>query len=396
MTQKIDKHEINLSRWEFIRNVTRQELIDLGYSRSTRGWYKCKVCETMKHISKADFKKYTTVCDNGCHGASLQPSKVVIGVDDVATTNPQLIKYFVNEEDTKKHRTHSNKKVELKCPNCNHKKFMTVDKLVSRGFSCPVCSDGFSYPEKLMSSLLLTLKVDYKAQFSFDGGLHKYDFYLPKFNTIIETHGRQHYEHSRRKGERVKTLEEEQENDRLKMKNALYEGIDKYIIIDCSESTLSYIKENIIKSELSDILNLNEVDWVEVGKRCETSLVFEVINYYNEYKCSPTKIASHFNLAKNTIRNYIARGEELGLCKYEGVNNGKPVVMIVNNEIKDFDNSIINMANKMRITRTTFGRMLNGKPNIINQQEMRFYLINSELWEQNKHLYSDPLGLLSA
>ena len=38
MTQKIDKHEINLSRWEFIRNVTRQELIDLGYSRSTRGW----------------------------------------------------------------------------------------------------------------------------------------------------------------------------------------------------------------------------------------------------------------------------------------------------------------------------------------------------------------------
>lgn len=394
MSNKLNKHEINLSRWEFIRNVTKQELLDLGYKKSTRGWYKCKTCKTEKHISKADFKKYITVCDNGCHGGTAHPSKVIIGIDDVATTNPQLVKYFTNEEDTRKYRSGSNKKVELKCPNCNCKKFMTIDKLVNRGFSCPCCSDGFAYPEKLMSSLLLTLGIEYKAQFSFDNGLHKYDFYIPALNLIVETHGRQHYEESRRKGERVRTLEEEQENDRYKRDLALAKGIEHYIVIDCSETSLSYIKNNIIQSELNILFNLNEVDWFEVGRRCESSLVIEVIDYYNKHKCSPVKIASQFNLAKNTVRNYIKRGEELGLCKYEGVNYGKPIIMIVNKSVSSVEKSIIDMANKLQISRTTFRRMIHGDSVFVNHQEMKFYLLDSELWERDKHLYSDPHVLL--
>lgn len=394
MNNKLNKHEINISRWDFIRNVTKQELKELGYAHSTRGWYECKTCKTKKHIAKTDFKKCVTVCDNGCHGGTSHPSKVILGVDDVATTEPHLVKYFVNQGDAQKYRRGSNKRVELKCPNCNHKKFMTVDKLVNRGFSCPFCSDGFTYPEKLMSSLLLTLGVQYKAQLSFDNGLHRYDFYVPTLNLIIETHGRQHYEESRRKGERTRTLKEEQENDKYKRKLALTNGIEHYVVIDCSETSLSYIKNNIIQSKLSNLFNLEEVDWSEIGIKCESSLVIEVIDYYNKYKCSPVKIASYFKLSKNTVRNYIKRGEELGLCKYEGVNYGKPVVMIVNRDISDFEKSIIDMANKLQLSRTTFGRMINGNSVFVNHQEAKFYLLESELWERDKHLYSDPQGLL--
>ena len=40
------------------------------------------------------------------------------GFNDINTTNPELVKYFVNKEITLHYRITSHKKVKMKCPNC--------------------------------------------------------------------------------------------------------------------------------------------------------------------------------------------------------------------------------------------------------------------------------------
>ena len=382
----MSKHEINLSRWEFVRFLTKEEKIKLGYyPSSSRGWYKCRNCGELKHIVVGDFKRYATVCDNGCHGKSAQPSKVIVGVDDLATTHPDLVHFFVDEKDAKKHRSRSNKKVELKCPHCGYKKQMTIDKLTSRGFSCPVCDDGFSYPERMLASLLLVLGVQYKSQFKFDNEKYRYDFYIPSLNMIIETHGRQHYEQHRRKGAR--TLEEEQENDRIKYEIAVANGIKHYVVIDCSDSTFSYIKQSIMSSVLKDILELDEVDWEAISTKSESSMVVDVINYYKHNNKSISEIATHFGLAKNTVRNYVSRGLEIGLCKHKEINTGKEVVAVMNGEVVEVSKTIAEMSSKYNIARTTFGRKLGGHDVFMEGNTFQFYLIDSQEWERDKHLF---------
>ena len=38
------------------------------------------------------------------------------------------------------------------------------------------------------------------------------------------------------------------------------------IIIDCRTSKFDFIKENILQSRLSDILDLSSIDWQEIAK----------------------------------------------------------------------------------------------------------------------------------
>lgn len=64
-----------------------------------------------------------------------------------------------------------------------------------RGNRCPICKE--SKGEKKIAKLLDTLDIEYITQYSFDDCVYKlklkYDFYLPKLNTVIEYDGEYHY-----------------------------------------------------------------------------------------------------------------------------------------------------------------------------------------------------------
>ena len=51
-----------------------------------------------------------------------------------------------------------------------------------------------------------------------------------------------------------RTLEEEQENDELKKSLAIKNGIKDYLVIDCRESEMEFIKSNILKSQLNQFV----------------------------------------------------------------------------------------------------------------------------------------------
>ena len=130
-------------------------------------------------------------CNVGC--SCCNGAIVVPGINDIATTDPWMIKYLVDPEDAYKYTRSSAKKVKVKCPYCGRvkDKSITLNKLHrNQSVSCS-CNDGISYPNKLMFNLLEQLEVEFETEYSPDWiGNRKYDFYIPSMKLIIEMDGR--------------------------------------------------------------------------------------------------------------------------------------------------------------------------------------------------------------
>lgn len=64
---------------------------------------------------------------------------IMIGVNDVATTNPESLKYFKNPEDAKKYVAGSEEYIDGICPECGYEKRIRVCNLIRFGFFCNEC-----------------------------------------------------------------------------------------------------------------------------------------------------------------------------------------------------------------------------------------------------------------
>ena len=225
------------------------------------------------------------------------------------------------EEDAKRYSKSSGEKIEVVCPICNTTKTTTINKIYNRGkISCVNCGDNIKYPEKFMSNILRELNIEFVQQLSMKNfkwiGDKRYDFYLPDYNAIIETHGRQHYEKA---GGFYKTLEEEQENDRIKEQLAKENGIDNYIVIDCRNSDTEWIKNSILNSELNEIFDLNNVDWEKIDLlSLSSNIIKEVCDCWNNKQEWETTrhLAKYFNLNQGVVISYLNKGASLNLCSY--------------------------------------------------------------------------------
>lgn len=256
-------------------------------------------------------------------GCSCCKGKTVAeGINDIPTTAPWMVKYFQGGYDEAKLYTcNSNKKICPICPECGKiNKSTAVNNIYyNEGISCDFCSDNISYPEKVVLEILNQLKVNYKRELTKTMfkwcGKFRYDFYLPDYNCIIETHGRQHYEEHRRKGARA--LEEEQTNDKLKERLAKENGIEYYVVLDCRNSEINWIKSSIISSELANMFNLSNIVWEKCEKYALSNLIKEVCECKkNNPEYSAMDISRIYNLSDKTIRDYLKKGNELEWCHY--------------------------------------------------------------------------------
>ena len=91
---------------------------------------------------------------------------VVKGINDISTTAPWMVKFFSNKNDAYKYTCGSNKKIKTKCPDCGNEKYMIINNLFKKGFSCNKCSDGFSYPNKFMFNVLEQLNEEFVSECS--------------------------------------------------------------------------------------------------------------------------------------------------------------------------------------------------------------------------------------
>lgn len=245
------------------------------------------------------------------------------------TTHPEIAKLLANPEEgyiVSKGRT---KKVDFSCPECGFKEPKIIQDIIRQRYSCSMCSDGYSYPEKYMLNVLnqLNLKVQRQKSFKWSkniksenkrlSGTKKYDFYLQEFNCIIEVHGEQHYTSKFAQSET--SLQDEKDNDVLKEKLANDNEIEYYIVINCAISDPDYIKENIESSKLKELFNLEDINWNECHNYSISSLVKSICDLWGNYT-SVKEISEKVDIDITTIRRYLTQGSKIGLCDYNGQN----------------------------------------------------------------------------
>lgn len=237
--------------------------------------------------------------------------------DSVYYSANNFVKYFKDINDTYRYTIGSSAIVDTICPNCNNERRLKVGNMIKRGFVCPNCSDGISYPEKFIAEFLKQGEIYFERQIKFDWAKTKiYDFYIPSISCIIETHGLQHYK--KRTSMFKRTLEEERLNDTEKEKLATKNGISEYIQLDCSLSEIEYIKNSILNSKIIDFICIDNIDFLLCGEKANKSMLKEVCDYWQKSEDKTIKnICNKFKISSGTAREYLKRGEQLGLCDYD-------------------------------------------------------------------------------
>jgi hypothetical protein len=93
-----------------------------------------------------------------------------------------------------------NKKVTILHKICNKKHNKNMSSFIHGERGCPYCYKDLRYAEKYISEYLKSKYIKYECEKTFDdlinpktGRKLRFDFYLPDFNLVIETHGVQHY-----------------------------------------------------------------------------------------------------------------------------------------------------------------------------------------------------------
>ena len=292
---------------EFIHKPNKKGIVCIQKEKYYK--YTCNKCGYNEHwIIESNLNKGI-----GC--ACCSNKKAILGANTIWDTDRWMVGLGVSEEDAKKYTKSSGKKIEVICPYCKRKKKAQIrDIFRHKSIGC-ICGDGFSYPEKFISNILNQLKIDFITQLSYKNfewcNDKKYDFYLPEYNTIIEAHGEQHYTKSFFNAG-GKTLEEEQENDRVKKELALANGINKYIVIDCRRSEMEWIRGSILNSELAKLFSLSKIDWIKCEKFALPNLVKEVCEYWNNKEEWETTVTIAKNnpwgiKVESTILKYIKK-----------------------------------------------------------------------------------------
>lgn len=86
-----------------------------GSESSNRKWYKyqCLSCGC-----ESDMLEKYIITGHGCPVCCSSPQKVVIGINDMWTTNPEQAKLLANPEDGYKYSKSANVKADWKCGHC--------------------------------------------------------------------------------------------------------------------------------------------------------------------------------------------------------------------------------------------------------------------------------------
>lgn len=258
----------------------------------------------------------------------------IVGETDIWGTNPEVAQLLFDPEDGHKYKIGSHVELSFVCPICGNKSKHSPRNIKNRGLSCPVCGTGSSYPNKFMFNVLLQLNTKFIPEYSIYPKKFRYDFFLNEYNTIVEMHGRQHYEGWNQNNI---SLEEIQKNDAEKYDYAIHNGIENYIVIDSKQSEIKYLSENILASDLNKVFDLSIVDWKMCGFNANRSDIMDAALMFND-GFNIKKISSELKISYGTVIAYLHKATELGICHYDGKQErfnrrAKQVICITTGEV---------------------------------------------------------------
>ena len=234
-------------------------------------------------------------CNPLLPGVSVIPS-----INDLSVTATEICKFLVDPNDAHRYRKNSKNKIWFRCPVCGNEHLLTIANVVKSGHvTCPMCNDGFSYPNKFMANILKQLNVEYIAEYQPDWiKPFRYDFCLPNDNLIIEMDGELGHGHKQMVDyDTVK-------RDNVKDQKAHEHGLS-VIRIDCcyKSNRFEHIKNSILSSALIDVLDLSNIDWNICNKRALTSKLEEVLHLFKQ-KVAPEEIKKQVCIKQSCLNNY--------------------------------------------------------------------------------------------
>lgn len=236
--------------------------------------------------------------------------KTVKGINDILTTHSWIKPYLVNIDDGFKYSHGSHTKILFKCPDCGNIRSLEIKSVITQGFSCTICGDGISYPNKFARAVL--------SQFPINNLIHEfnsewtkkyfYDNYFEYNNNkyVLEMDGGFHFKDNKMNNS---SKEDVQNIDKIKDQLAKENNV-QMIRIDCKLSDFDYIKNSILNSKLSDIFDLDCIDWNKCENFARSNFLKTICTYYEKYKAEKTKteIARKFGIHIATLLRYIKIG----------------------------------------------------------------------------------------
>ena len=269
----------------------------------------CKKCKGIFSKAESGMKRGT-----GCPFCTNQ--KILVGFNDMWTTNPDLASMLKDPEDGYKYSAGSNVKLDWICPDCKteilQKSPRYIIDLCGGVLPCKNCGNGVSYPNRLMFNILTELGIDFLPEQSFTWSQRKvYDFVV-NADTIIEMHGLQHYEDGF-----SRSAKEQQKIDKLKYDLAMKNGIKNYIIIDSRVSDVNFIFNNILNSQLSRMFDLSILNIDEIDAKSRKKFLFALTDCLNANGQDVQATAEELKIDISTVYKYIHIAEDLGLLEFD-------------------------------------------------------------------------------
>lgn len=266
--------------------------------------------------------KYNCPCCSGY--------QVYKGYNDFNTKRPELAQYLVNYQDGYKYTEWSSEELEWKCPSCGNIMKKKISYISKYGVTCPRCDDGYSYPNKFIYNSLLQIEnqLDFldreyrpdwcKYKYKDKNCYGIYDIYFEKNNKkfVIEMdgglgHGNRSYTNS--KTNRDELIFRDKEKDRLASEHNI-----KVIRIDCNYETndrYQFILNNILKSELSNILDLSKVNFNQSNTQSQQSLFIKAVELWNLGE-NISQIKSELHIHESTVTSYLKSALKYNMCDY--------------------------------------------------------------------------------
>lgn len=314
----IDTHHFDIG------DIVKGMVVKNVFSKKRNGynWHvkmytvQCLTDKCVFDIAEAELDKLVKcpVCSN---------KRVVEGINDIATTHPWMVQYLKNKDDATKYTAKSGKTAICICPICGKERTTTFEVLHRYGFRCNYCSDKISYPNKLMTAVLIQLENNgviesYKREYKSDwmqGRFYDHYFILDNKNFLVEMDGGFHYRDNTYTGRSVSYTKE---IDGIKDKLAASNGFE-LIRVDCNYDTIKnrfgYITKNI-KLSMDGVLDLSQIDWNCCENFAASNLVKEICELYSNGVNRKELQARYPFISNVTIGTYLAIGDSCGLCDY--------------------------------------------------------------------------------
>ena len=192
------------------------------FSNSTKIQCKCKICNHTWYSTPNNLLSAGEGCPQcGILKSAKKRSKTHDDfISDMKILHPKIdiLGQYINAKN----------KLLCRCKECNHE-WMGIPTNLLQGQGCPKCNKPKG--EIQIENFLIRNNIDYISQHTFDNllginsGQLSYDFYLPKYNCLIEYQGKQHYKPIIHFGG-IKQFHIQQEHDKRKREYAKVHDID--------------------------------------------------------------------------------------------------------------------------------------------------------------------------